>query len=240
MNKFLTTLITMPLTLITLFTNHGLAGEQHREQLEKSLAALNDIISEKPSRYHHDRAEVNFRLGNFKEAIMDYDTAIDFGWPHDENSCWERGLAQYYVGDFKGGKEQFTRYHRIGTLDIENGIWRLLCSAEEEGIETARETVIEYSQRVRPPFPALLALYLGKGTPDAVLQETQKAVVSEKDITVNLFNAHYYLGKYFEIMDENKLALKHLEIALTHQISHFMYACAEEDTKRLKKKVVHK
>ena len=240
MNRIFYIQIILTIAFVTVVANNGIAEENQREQLEKSLASLNDLISDKPTRYHHDRAELHFRLGNFKESIEDYDTAVKFGWPHDDNSCWERGLAQYYGGDFKGGKEQFTRYHRVGALDIENGIWRLLCVAEDEGIKTAQETVIGYPHRVRPPFPELLALYLGKGKPEEVIQEAKNGVTSEQELTVNLFNAHYYLGKYFEILDEKQLALTHFEKALTHRIPHFMYACAEVDATRLREVAVHK
>lgn len=203
------------------------------QELEESLERLNALIKDEPSRYHHDRAEVHFRLGHFRESIKDYDTAADFGWPHDEDSCWERGLAQYYAGDFSDGRDQFYRYHRVGPLDIENGLWRFLCIAEEEGIEKARNTVIEYSRRVRVPFPELLALYLGNGSAEAVLKAAQVPALSPEERTFNLFNASYYLAKYYEIVGEKDEALIHARQALKHKIPHFMYACAEIDAKRM-------
>ena len=204
-----------------------------RRQLEQALERLNSVITETPSRFHHERAEVLFRLDRFKEAVRDYDTAASFGWPHNEDSCWERGLAQYYAGDFRGGREQFSGYHRVGSLDIENGIWRFLCIAEEEGITKARETMLEYPRKVRKPFPALLALYLDRGSANAVLEEARRDTSSAEELTDNLFYAHYYLGKYYEIVDQEDLALRHVRMALEHKTEHFMYVCAEADAKRL-------
>lgn len=204
-----------------------------RVRLEKELERLNGSIADTPSRLHHRRAEVQFRLGRFHEALRDYDKAIRFGWPHDGNSCWERGLALYYAGDFAGGGEQFALYHRVGSLDIENGIWRFLCTAEAEGIAKARETIFEYPRKVRKPFPALLALYLDRGSASAVLEEARRDVSSAEELLTNLFYAHYYLGKYFAIVDQETRALSHLQKALEHRIPHFMYACAEIDAKRL-------
>ena len=204
-----------------------------RRQLEQALERLNGDISDSPSRFHHGRAEVLFRLGRFKEAVRDYDAAIQFGRPHDQDSCWERGLAQYYAGDFRGGRDQFSRFHGVDSLDIENGLWRFLCIAEDEGIANAQETMLEYRREVRNPFPALLALYLNRGSADAVLEDARSDTSSAEELTVNLFYAHYYLGKYYEIIDQRDRALTHVREALKHEIRHFMYFCAEADEKRL-------
>jgi len=203
------------------------------ERLERDLERLNATISDEPSRYHHERAEVFFRLSRFEESIRDYDAAVQFGWPHDDNSCWERGLAQYYAGKYREGAEQFARYHRVGALDIENGLWRLLCLAEGEGIPKARETMFDYPRKVREPFPALLNLYLDQGTAAAVIEEATTGDMSDQERLTRLFNAHYYLGKYYELVGQRELALENVREALKHRIPHFMYACAEIDAKRL-------
>mgnify|MGYP003643914800 CR=1 FL=1 len=204
-----------------------------RPQLEKDLADVNERITEAPSPEHHIRASLLFRLGRFKEAIADYDTAARLGRPHDEYSCWERGLAQYYAGDFKNGGEQFARYHRVGATDIENGLWYYLCVAEEEGVEKARTKFFDYPQKLRKPFPALLALYRGEGSAEAVLAEARLDTASPEELKTRLFYAHYYLGKYFEIMDETEQARTHIRTSLEYEIPHFMYACALLDAERL-------
>ena len=202
-------------------------------QLQQSLERLNGVITDTPSQYHHRRAEILFRLGRFDEATRDYDIAVLSELSHNEDSCWERGLAQYYAGDFRAGAEQFLRYHRVGSTDIENGLWRFLCIAEDAGLEKARDTILGYPRKSRKPFPALLALYLDEGTADAVLEEAKSGTPSAQQLTTNLFNAHYYLAKYYDIVGQKAEALTHAREALTHKITHFMYACAEIDTKLL-------
>lgn len=212
----------------------ALAQDDGTARLEQDLERLDDAIGTAPSRLHHERADVLFRLGRFEDAIRDYDLAAEFGQPHDEDSCWERGLAQYYAGDFAAGAEQFERYHRVGPLDIENGLWRFLCIAETDGIEKARDTMLGYPRRVRAPFPALLDLYLGKGDVNAVLTQATEDNSSGEDATRRLFNAHYYLAKYYEITGDRVRALEHVRKSLEYRIPHFMYYCAEIDAQRLK------
>lgn len=201
--------------------------------LEASLARLNQVITDRPSPQHHLRAEVLFRLGRFKEAIADYDVAATLGSPHDTYSCWERGLAQYYAGDFAAGAAQFARYHEVGATDIENGLWRLMCIAEEEGIEVARESMFAYPSRRRPPFPALLDLYMGTGKVDTVFEAAQAEGLSPSEQTNRRFYAHYYVGKYYELIGERDKARTEIEKALKQPLRHFMYFCAEADAKRL-------
>jgi lipoprotein NlpI len=206
---------------------------EYLKRLEDALVELNGLIKDEPSRYHHNRAEVFFRLGRFEESVKNYDEAAKFGRPHDDDWCWERGLAQYYAGDFQAGAEQFTRYHKVGALDIENGLWRLMCMAEDDGIEKARASMLEYSRRVRVPFPALLELYMGRGEANAVVKQATDGVTDAQQLTANLFNAHYYLAKYYELVGEMDKADEHVRESLKHPFPHFMYACAQIDAKRI-------
>jgi tetratricopeptide (TPR) repeat protein len=202
------------------------------QALERALADL-DAAGEQSSRMRHRRAELLFRLGRFADAVQAYDEAAQGGDPHDEFSCWERGLAQYYAGDFQAAAAQFQRYHEVGPRDIENGLWYFLCTAKTVGIEAARKAFFDYPEKVRPPFPALLALYRGLGDAEAVLQQAESGDLSAGERNERRFYAHYYTGKYYEIAGEADQARAHLEQALHHEIPHFMFACAREDARRL-------
>lgn len=201
--------------------------------LERALAELDRQLPADPSPLHHRRAEVLFRLGRYAEAVDDYTTAARGGRPHDDDSCWERGLAQYYAGDFRGGAEQFARYHQVGATDIENGLWYFLCVAMTDGVGPARKAMFAYPRKRGAPFPALLALYLGQGDAEAVLAEADDATVPESERRERLFYAHYYLGKYYQLFGPLTKARFHIEKSLTYPLPHFMYICAEADLRRL-------
>ena len=210
---------------------HGFSRRENRDYTQAATA----VFLRRFLIVHHRRADQLFKLGRFREAIGEYDKAIADGVPHSEDSCWERGLAYYYTGDFDAGRRQFEGYHKVGPLDIENGIWRYLCTAEKEGLEEALKTFYPYPRKARPPFPALHALYSGKGSIEDVLAQATSTARSAEESRRNLFYGHYYVGKYLEVTGKPEEARKHIEKALRHRESHFMYDCARIDLERLKK-----
>jgi lipoprotein NlpI len=176
-----------------------------------------------------------FRLGRFSESVADYSVAARGGEPHDEDSCWERGLALYYSGDYAGGAAQFARYHSVGATDIENGLWHFLCLAEAEGVEKAQGALLEYTRMREAPFPALWALYRGEGSVEAVMTAAESG--DDVDRGRRLFYAHYYVGKYYEAMKDFSKAREHVAKALAQSLPYFMDDCAREDLRRLEARV---
>jgi len=203
--------------------------------LEESLKSFDNLDPESPSPRHHQRAEILFRLGRFSASVVDYSVAARGGEPHDEDSCWERGLAQYYAGDFAGGVAQFAHYHTVGGTDVENGLWHFLCLAEAEGVEKARGALLEYSRMREAPFPALWALYQGEGSAETVMTSAESG--DDVDRGRRLFYAHYYVGKYYEAMKDFSKAREHVAKALAQSLPYFMDDCAREDLRRLETRV---
>jgi len=200
---------------------------------EAALAPFSDLRPESPSPRHHQRAETLFRLARYSESVADYNVAARGGEPHDEDSCWERGLALYYAGDYAGGAAQFARYHSVGATDVENGLWHFLCLAEAEGVEKAREALLDYTRMREAPFPALWALYQGEGTVEAVMAAAESGDGEEEKRGRRLFYAHYYVGKYFEAMKDFPRAQEHVAKAMAQSLPYFMGDCAREDLRRL-------
>lgn len=207
--------------------------------MRDSLNAFADLRPESPSPRHHQRAEILFRLGRFSESVADYGVAARGGEPHDEDSCWERGLALYYAGDYAGGAAQFGRYHSVGATDVENGLWHFLCLAEAEGVEKERGALLNYTRMREAPFPALWALYRGEGSVEAVLASAESGSNGEDERGRRLFYAYYYVGKYYEAMKDFPKAREHVSKALAQSLPYFMDACAREDLRRLEARVAN-
>ncbi len=211
--------------------------EEDRAAEVKSLESFGNLDPESPSPLHHQRAEILFRLGRFPESVADYNVAARGGEPHDEDSCWERGLALYYAGDYAGGAAQFARYHSVGATDVENGLWHFLCLAEAEGVEKARGALLDYTRMREAPFPALWALYRGEGSAEAVMAAAESGDDGEPGRGRRLFYAHYYLGKYYEATMDFPRAREHVAKALAQSLPYFMDDCAREDLRRLEARV---
>ncbi|HVR74229.1 MAG TPA: hypothetical protein VMT52_07855, partial [Planctomycetota bacterium] len=185
----------------------------------------------------HLRATALFKLGKFAESAAGFNAAVEAGGAHTSDACWERGLARYYAGDAEGARQQFEGYHHVGPLDIENGLWAFLSEARrggsvEERLERARRALPEYRDRRRPPFPALLDLYLGKGTVEAVFEEARGKTAPGPARDEGIFYAHLYAGKYLEAAGDAAGARKHLEEAVRIPIDHFMALCAKAEVER--------
>lgn len=236
--RSLTLPVAMGLVAFGVCHGFGQAEEQERSPvLQEALKPFADLQPESPSTRHHQRAEILFRLGRFSESVTDYSVAARGGEPHDEDSCWERGLALYYAGDFAGGTAQFARYHAVGATDVENGLWHFLCLAEAEGVEKARGALLVYTRMREAPFPALWALYRGEGSAEAVMTTAESGDDDAEGQGRRLFYAHYYVGKYYEAMKDFPRAREHVAKALAQSLPYFMDDCAREDLRRLEARV---
>ena len=179
----------------------------------------------------HEKAIDLFHRKDFSAAVAEFDRAIRAGGrTHTADACWERGLALYYAGEPEKAREQFDAYHKVDPLDIENGLWRYLCVAARDGTDKAREALPAYERRTRAPFPALLDLYGGRGSIDAVIQEASAGATGAR-LDENLFYAHFYVAKHLQAK-KDAAARAHLEKALAKPVDHFMYACAKIEAER--------
>ena len=101
-----------------------------REKLAESLQKNADLLSAKlldedspRVRLLSQRGDVLFFLGDFKEAVADYEEMVDLD-PQQGDSHWRRGIARFYAGKAKEAAQQFEAYHSFDDIDRENGIWR--------------------------------------------------------------------------------------------------------------------
>jgi lipoprotein NlpI len=208
-----------------------------------SVAARAEEGSDDP-RSLRGKARELFAEGKLAESIAAFDK-LATKFPPVAPSLWERGLALWYVGEFAKAAEQFAAYDTVGKTDIENGLWHYLSVAKAEGAEAAGKKMIGYDVRTRPPFPALLDLFTGKGTAEAVdkqaVEGLPEAAKAERDD--QRFHADLYVGKWHQINGRHAEALKRFEAAVGNESvsdpkhpNHFMWLCAKrdrDDTKKL-------
>lgn len=195
--------------------------------LRKHAAAVVDfdrVLALDPRRAeaHHLRGCERFKLGRFKDSIDDFDRFLEMR-PQERAGHWQRGIALYYAGRFEEGKQQFERYEQVDTNDVENAVWHFLCNARANGIDKARSQLLKIGRDGRVPMTEVYELFAGRAKPDAVLAKATAGEPLAELRNRQLFYAHLYLGLYWEVLNEPKLALQHLTKAVDeHLIGHYM------------------
>ncbi|QDU81257.1 Lipoprotein NlpI precursor [Polystyrenella longa] len=185
------------------------------------------------------RGDAYFFLGRFKESASDYNAMSELN-PSLEDSHWRRGIAWYYAGDFKNAAGQFERYHSFDNVDRENGIWRYFSQVRAYGDKRAQEDLLKYEKDDRAPFPLLYQFFAGKVTSEEILNNINKADISDEERSKQLFYAELYIGLNHAVHEEPKQAIPHLQQAVANKwgpISgygpHYMWQVGRVQLERL-------
>ena len=199
------------------FSGSPLSEEQVADMtksLKQRLSDATDQIKKNPKSLddYSKRGDVNFFLGQFADAIADYDRMIEL----DETvlaSHWRRGIALFYAERYKEAADQFEKYHSFDQVDRENGIWRYLSQHRAYGQEKAREGLLKYQKDDREPFPVIYQLFGGSVTPDEILRQINEARISKVEREKRLFYASLYIGLNHAVAGETPAARQHLDAA---------------------------
>ncbi len=177
-----------------------------QRQHAKAVADYTEIIKLDPKAPNvwEARGEANFKIGKIAESIADFDKFLEFV-PAQKPHHWQRGIALYYAGRFKDGKEQFELHQTVNSNDVENAVWHFLCAARADGLESAKKNLIPIEGDGRVPMAQVHQLFAGKARPADVLAAAQ-AAPAETRAGEPLFYAHLYLGIWFEAIGDAKQA----------------------------------
>lgn len=164
-----------------------------------------------------------------KESVAAFDKLIELA-PESKPQLWQRGLALYYTGDYKAGREQFEVHQTVNTADVENAAWHFICVARAESVEAARKALIPIEGDARIPMKEVHELFAGKGSEEAVLKAAESG--EGEDLRNHRCYAHLYLGLYFEALGDEAKAKDHmLKAAKDYAMDHYMGTCAQVHVK---------
>ena len=164
-----------------------------------------------------------------KESVAAFDKLIALA-PDSKPQLWQRGLSLYYVGDFKGGREQFEVHQTVNGNDVENAAWHFLCIAKGESVAAARKVFIPIEGDSRVPMKQVHELFAGKGSEEAVLKAAEEG--DGEQLRNHRCYAHLYLGLYFEASGDDVKAKKHmLKAAKDFSMDHYMGRVAQVHVK---------
>jgi formylglycine-generating enzyme required for sulfatase activity len=187
---------------------------QAAAELRETVARLSREIEARPAevKAYSARGDAYFFLGDAARAAADYDRMIALdatqGPPH-----WRRGIALFYAGRYAEAARQFEQFHTVDAVDRENGIWRFLSQAREQGVARARANLLKYDRADREPFPAIYRMIGGEIGADAVAAAIESAAIDESERVKRRFYAHLYVGLLRAVEDRPAEALEPLRRA---------------------------
>jgi len=192
-------------------------NQKIEQQAQELVAETTTQLAQQPQslRLYSQRGDAEFFLGNFTNAVRDYDKMVELN-PEEDAGHWRRGIAYFYAGKYTDAAGQFERYHSFDNVDRENGIWRYLSQSKAYGRDKAREGLLKYEKDDREPFPAVYELFAGRITPAAILKGIADAEISPEEREKRLFYAHLYIGLNEAVEGRPDSAKTHLERAVAN------------------------
>ena len=205
--------------------------------LDDSVRAIEDLdramsVGEPSTALYDARGSEYFKLGKIENSIADFDRAIKLK-PEEEPWHWKRGISYYYAQQWDAGRRQFEGYQSVDDNDVENAVWRFLCMARKSGVEAARADMLKIRRDPRVPMMEIYELYAGRLKPGDVLAAAEAGSPTTDELNARRFYAHLYLGLYHEVSGEPVLAKKHIDLARSHRIGHYMWNVADVHARRL-------
>jgi lipoprotein NlpI len=192
------------------------AGNAYRKQDYAAAAQrLDPFVKENPNSVEALSllGTVEFMRGDMPKALVAWDRQVKV----DKRSYaphWQRGIALYYAGRHKEGREQFEAYQAVDGNDVENSVWKLMCQAREDGqgLVKAQKNMLPIGLDRRVPMMEVLELYAGKSTIEKVKAQTLKA--PENQGTKPQFYEALYLGLWEDLQGNGKASKTYFERAM--------------------------
>jgi len=193
-------------------------------QPQKALKDLNQALALDPTAapaYFH-RGEEGFKLGRIKESAADFDKFVELS-PDQAPKVWQRGISLYYAGRYEDGQRQFELHQTVNKNDVENAVWHFLCVARRAGIDKARAALLKIENDPRVPMMQIYALYAGKGSAEEIMKAATTGRPPPNELNERLFYTHLYLGLYFDVAGNEKMAREHIvQAAELFKVDHYM------------------
>ena len=174
-----------------------------------SALARNDSEEMMDSRTMVSRAMRKFETNDVEGAAIDFDALIEKS-PGSKPYLWQRGIALYYIDEFREAEKQFRLDTKVNPNDTEEAAWAFLSQMRKgEGgggdnlaasLANAREEFVELAGRdSRAVMGSVLKLYkTGDEEGKKTLESLSKKPADSTQSASDAFYASLYLGLYNE------------------------------------------
>lgn len=160
-----------------------------------------------------NRASDDFRAGRVTEALRGFDRVATLS-PADARYLWQRGIAQYYAGQFRECRDMFIAHRTVNPDDVENAVWHFLCVARAESPEAARKQMLPVGPDARVPMREVYQMFLGRMTDAQVMK------AAGTDPTAQFF-ARLYVGLFLEATGNAERGRAQIEIAAEERFARY-------------------
>ena len=160
-----------------------------------------------------DRGGLNIRAGKYDAAIEDFSALLKLE-PQSAAAAYNRGRAHYAKGDYKAAAADFALTSKLRADNPYAALRHYLAEGHITGQLSNQDAALKKAaEKLEPevwPRP-LLELFLGTGTPEALLAGINE--VPEKQRPPVLCEANYYLGERALIAGDKDAANKFFRAA---------------------------
>lgn len=189
------------------------------------LSWWNNVIRTNPqdAKAYIRRGMTFFKLAKIAESIEDFDTAEKLE-PTLTPYLWQRGLSYYYAEKFAEGANQFEIDLTVNSDDVEETVWHYLCIARFQGVNEAKNTLLEVRNDPRKVMRCVYDLFAGNCLPKDVL------FIGESEGKEGKFYSHLYLGLYYEAEGDVKQSQDYIVKAVSYDLEDYMWylACTHQ------------
>lgn len=180
-----------------------------------AIADLDKVLAQAPDDRDAlvDRGGLNIRAGRYDAAAQDFSALLKLA-PDAAAAAYNRGRAYYAKGDFKAAAADFALTSKLRADNPYAALRRYLAQGRiNKQLSTEDAALQKAADKLAPevwPRP-LLELFLGTGTPEALLAGIEQ--VPEKQRPPVLCEANYYLGERALIAGDQEAARKFFQAA---------------------------
>ncbi len=202
---------------------------------ETAILAADAMIRQHPADARALRlaADIYLRTGKVDSAARLFDRYLELE-PEEMRGLWQRGIALYFIGDYKRAAKQFEEHRKVNPNDVENAAWHFLCVAKAESLAKARELILPAPNDPRVPLEEI-HLMLKSGDTDAVNRRVNRTPVDSHARADAKFYGDFYLGLYADATGDREQARELLTRTAKGAPHHYMGDIARVYAKQLAK-----
>lgn len=176
-------------------------------------------------------ADIYLRTGQCDSSVRLFDRYLE-SHPEQMPGLWQRGIALYFVGDYRRGAKQFEQHRSANPHDVENAAWHFLCVAKSDSIQAARDSLLPAPGDPRIPMKEVHRM-LASGDTSAV-ERRVTGIPEDSDLRADAaFYADFYLGLYADADGQPSKARDFMTRAAEDAPHHYMGDIARVYAKHL-------